>query len=649
VKNTGDAVLTAVSVTAGAQAVSCPKTTLQPDETMTCTASGTAQAGNQTVNVQAEGTSPCGPVVTAAAAAYYFGITQVPRIDIQKLTNGEPGDEGTGPVVLVGSTVLWTYVVTNTGDVALSPVTVGDNKVAPVSCPAAALAPGASMVCTASGTAIAGQYTNTATATGKPPTGANVTDTDTSQYYGVAPAIALEKLVNGHEADTPPGPTVVTGSTLLWTYVVTNIGDYRLHSIAVSDDQGFDVGCPATALMPSASMTCTATSIAFAGLHTNVGTVTASWDGPGHTVTATDPANYTGQRAEIAIEKRTNGEDADAPPGPQLQVGAAVTWTYVVTNVGDVTLTAVAVSDDKRGAIPCPKTVLTPGESMTCTAAGTATAGQYMNVGTAVGTPPAGATVSAVDMSHYFGAVPRISIEKLVNGHDADVSPGPEIETGSDILWTYLVTNTGELPLVDVAVDDDEYGVNPTCPRTTLAVLESMTCTATSKAKDGYQHNIGTATGRPEGGSTVSDTDPAYYTGCYRLDGRWICHGADEGCSAGYWKNHVGAWAATGYGPSQAIGTVFTNTGTYYPGLASSTLLEALSFSTGSGAEGAARGLLKQAVAALLNAAHPGVDFPRSPSDLIFGVNAALLSNRDAMLELAEQLDADNNLGCPLD
>jgi hypothetical protein len=54
-------------------------------------------------------------------------------------------------------------------------------------------------------------------------------------------------------------------------------------------------------------------------------------------------------------------------------------------------------------------------------------------------------------------------------------------------------------------------------------------------------------------------------------------------------------------------------------------------------------------VAALLNSAHPDVDYPRTTSSVIADVNAALASNnRTTMLNLASALDRDNNLGCPL-
>jgi hypothetical protein len=64
---------------------------------------------------------------------------------------------------------------------------------------------------------------------------------------------------------------------------------------------------------------------------------------------------------------------------------------------------------------------------------------------------------------------------------------------------------------------------------------------------------------------------------------------------------------------------------------------------------GGAKILLRAAVAALLNAGHSGVDYPRTTAEILADVNAALSSgNRNTMLALATALDDDNNLGCPL-
>jgi large repetitive protein len=42
--------------------------------------------------------------------------------------------------------------------------------------------------------------------------------------------------------------------------------------------------------------------------------------------------------ASINVVKFVNGQDADSPTGPHVPVGSTVTFTYVVTNTGDVTL-----------------------------------------------------------------------------------------------------------------------------------------------------------------------------------------------------------------------------------------------------------------------------------------------------------------------
>ena len=122
----------------------------------------------------------------------------------------------------------------------------------------------------------------------------------------------------------------------------------------------------------------------------------------------------------------------------------------------------------------------------------------------------------------------------------------------------------------------------------------------------------------------------------------------DEGCTPGYWKNHTDSWAGTGYSPGQTTGSVFSGASAF-PSLASKTLLQSLQGGGGSGTLGAAKILLRAAVAALLNAASSGVDYPRTTAEIIADVNAALASNnRNTMLELASELDDDNNLCCPL-
>jgi uncharacterized repeat protein (TIGR01451 family) len=106
---------------------------------------------------------------------------------------------------------------------------------------------------------------------------------------------------------------------------------------------------------------------------------------------------------------------------------------------------------------------------------------------------------------------PAVQLVKSTNGEDANNAPGPTILVGNTVTWTYVVTNTGTVPLTNVVVTDDR-GVTVTCPGTTLAVGQSMTCTATGVAVEGQYRNVGTATASSTTAS-VTDTDPSHYFG----------------------------------------------------------------------------------------------------------------------------------------
>ena len=383
----------------------------------------------------------------------------MPGIDVEKSTNGADADNAPGPQIPVGDPVVWSYVVTNTGDDPLTDVLVTDDQGVAVSCPQTTLAPDASMTCTApAGTAQPGQYENlaNASATG---TGGIVRDSDPSHYFGAQPSIDIEKSTNGADADAAPGPLIPVGDPVRWTYEITNTGNVALRWSA-SDDQGVALACPRLVfIFPGQTIICRGGAQAQAGQYENTGTATGTTS-TGTEVTDADPSHYFGARAELAVQKSTNGIDADVGPGPQVPVGDPVTWTYVVTNPGNVAIADVAVADDQAGVNPAfvggdddSDGLLDPSETWTFEATGTATAGQYENTGTATGTDPQGLGLSATDPSHYFGVRSGLEIQKSTNGADADNAPGPLIAVGDPVTWTYVVTNPGNVAITDVAVD----------------------------------------------------------------------------------------------------------------------------------------------------------------------------------------------------
>lgn len=80
-----------------------------------------------------------------------------------------------------------------------------------MTCPATTLAVGASMTCTGTGVAIAGQYRNVGTVTGTSPSGAPVTANDPDHYYGTTMSIssnlpcAFRTQTQGGWGSTPSG------------------------------------------------------------------------------------------------------------------------------------------------------------------------------------------------------------------------------------------------------------------------------------------------------------------------------------------------------------------------------------------------------------------------------------------------------------
>ncbi|UCR89627.1 DUF7507 domain-containing protein [Mycetocola spongiae] len=102
--------------------------------------------------------------------------------------------------------------------------------------------------------------------------------------------------------------------------------------------------------------------------------------------------------------------------------------------------------------------------------------------------PRAGAITSCVFSNVQAG----ISVVKKAwfSPNGAEVASGALIPAGTPITWTYLVSNTGLLPVENIVVTDDRIAAaSLTCPVTPaeggyrLAVGESMTCTATAPVR----------------------------------------------------------------------------------------------------------------------------------------------------------------------
>ena len=117
-----------------------------------------------------------------------------------------------------------------------------------------------------------------------------------------------------------------------------------------------------------------------------------------------------------------------------------------------------------------------------------------------------------------FVPAPGIDIEKATNGVDADTAPGVELIVGEVATFTFVATNTGNVDLADVSINDDVLG--PICGIENLAVGASETCETTATVTEGQQTNVATATGQPIDpatgepvGDPVTADDPSNHIG----------------------------------------------------------------------------------------------------------------------------------------
>lgn len=257
VMNTGDLDLGGLSVDvsvngASAVAASCSSADVTSPGSTTCTLEiEEPPAGDIDLGASLTATSEYGGEVTATTSSSYFGVDSGMAVDAR--TNGVDG----GPEVLfipVGDPVTWTYIVTNTGNAELSGVSVLDDQGVAVGSPSGdtdidgKLDAGETWIYTAPvGTAIAGPYTNTATASAIDVLGSSVQATpDSSGHFGSAPGVEIRA--------TLVDDTVLPTELVMWDITVDNTGNVALTFVVVTEDG--DEVCDLGTILPGGDATC---------------------------------------------------------------------------------------------------------------------------------------------------------------------------------------------------------------------------------------------------------------------------------------------------------------------------------------------------------------------------------------------------------
>lgn len=470
-----------------------------------------AVLGQDTVNVvTATGQDALGGPVSDGDSATVDVIH--PAINVVKTA--------TPTVVLPGGAVLYTYEVTNPGDDPLSNITVTDDKCSPVVYQSGdldndgQLDPGELWRFTCTANPIE-DTTNTVTAVGDDSLGNPVRDTDIAFVDVVRPAINVVKTAN---------PTVVLpGSIVLYSYVVTNPGDVPLGHVALADDtcapaqyQAGDVNSNGL-LDPGEIWVFTCATVVTVD---TINTVTATGqptDPNGQPLPGIPPVRGE-DTAEVDVVDPAIKIVKTADP-TTVYPGGSVTYTYVVTNPGDVPLAGVTVSDDKCSPVTYVSGdtngngLLEPTESWTFTCT-TVITEDTLNTATTSGQPtdPTGQPLpgigpvrdqdtALVDVIH-----PAIQIVKTPSA--------TQVVPGTNVTYSYAVTNIGDTPLSNVTPTDDKcnplaYQGGDINANGKLDPAETWTYTCTALLVEDTA-NTATVTAQDPLGNPVEDTDTAF-------------------------------------------------------------------------------------------------------------------------------------------
>ncbi|WP_188476229.1 DUF7507 domain-containing protein, partial [Dokdonia pacifica] len=487
------------------------------------------------------------------------GVCQDAAIAIIKV--GVFNDEDADGCSDVGETITYTFTVTNEGNVSLSDIVVTDPLIAGITFVDGdtdgdgELDVDETWTYTAEYTITqddidAGAVLNQATVEGTDTNGDIVSDlsdddstveddiTTTELCQGASIALIKTGIFNDENGDG----IAQVGETISYTFTVINNGNVTVTNIVITD--------PLT------------------GLVLNGGPI-ASLE-PGEVDNTTYTGEYTITQADIdagevvnqalATGQDPNGDDVSddsdddspieddttitiLPQGSSIsliktgvlndengdgfaQVGETITYTFIVTNTGNVTVTNITIDDPLPGLElnGGPIAELQPGEVDSTTFTGVYVIteedllnGEVVNQAIATGQDPNGDDV--IDISdddtnleddETVTTLPQGSLELEKTGAIVDLNGDEFTQEGELIQYTFKVTNTGNVPLFNITIDDPLVTVEGGPIDLLPGEMDSTTFTATYILTEEdidalIVINQATVTGEDEDGNVVTD------------------------------------------------------------------------------------------------------------------------------------------------
>lgn len=373
-----------------------------------------------------------------------------------------------------GETIRYQIIARNIGSTPLTGVVISDPSATLGDCAPAApatLAPGEQLVCDASvdvtqADVDAGAFVNHAFGDADHIT--TVPSNEVVTPLPQHPSLSVVKRQTGIDPDA-------LDDTVSYEITATNTGNLTLTGVAISDEGATITGCspvgegepPVVTLAPGDSLVCQATRTVTsgdvtAGQVTNTAQATSNETGVRGSNDIVSPLIIAGT-ADVAITKQ------ETSSGP-YRLGDSITYLIVVTNVGEVPLEAIGVSD-AGATVTCPNPLLDlqPGDTVTCDATHVITAEDLANpsyTNTATFSSLQIENAPSNEVVTDLPVFPALAIFK--RQLSATVT-----ELGSAITYALTVLNTGNTSLVNVGVSDPIATLEECSPELPVAELAS--------------------------------------------------------------------------------------------------------------------------------------------------------------------------------
>jgi hypothetical protein len=332
------------------------------------------------------------------------------KVALTQTVNGTAATTEPGPLVAAGAPLVWVHTVSNTGNVALSAVTVVDAQGRhgePVIANGSrsgdldgdgVLDSGEVWAFAIEGTQPAGTIEHVATVSSQSAADGSTVAATAVAYSTAVPAaevpavtagpaavtpespaaaapgagapgsvvalgaadnkVALKVFINEQEFTATPGPVAVQSETNAIRYEVTNNSAETVSAIEVLNDKvdndAANIDCGGTPKNVIASLAAGARKSCTTMIEPNApGTVTFTASTTvGGVADASVSAGYQVKPASIDLELTVNGQDADAAPGITVTPNQILTLAYAVRNTGQVDLADILVHhpEDDTGA-----------------------------------------------------------------------------------------------------------------------------------------------------------------------------------------------------------------------------------------------------------------------------------------------------------